>query len=330
MEALRKSGAAGSHRDKKKEMKLGKVKHKGKTMDESIYTNPAGGELSKIGRILMDKSVTVKDDALSNVLGRVGDELTRYGDPGGATSIDELCKKARCTKEQLMKMMKWAQQQNDVLDKVKDPDPKPDDEDDDDKKESMASETSIGHVDDERHMIRKELYQAAKYAKELFEMLEDLPEDSDFPHWWQSKVTKSLQMLSKAKHYLENELAVPDQNTDESGIMYKAGVKKYGKDGMQKIQSAAGKGASAEEIGAIKDKHNKKKTESVAPVSKALLESVGKEITEEEFDTLAEKQDACYHKVKSRYKVWPSAYASGALVQCRKKGAKNWGNKSKK
>jgi len=45
---------------------------------------------------------------------------------------------------------------------------------------------------------------------------------------------------------------------------------------------------------------------------------------------LAEKQDACYHKVKSRYKVWPSAYASGALVQCRKKGADNWGNSGKK
>tara|TARA_Y100000114_G_C11748646_1_gene323016 strand:+ start:1130 stop:1699 length:570 start_codon:yes stop_codon:yes gene_type:complete len=42
------------------------------------------------------------------------------------------------------------------------------------------------------------------------------------------------------------------------------------------------------------------------------------------------KKDACYHKVKSRYKVWPSAYASGALVRCRKVGAKNWGNKSKK
>ena len=41
------------------------------------------------------------------------------------------------------------------------------------------------------------------------------------------------------------------------------------------------------------------------------------------------KKDACYHKVKSRYKVWPSAYASGALVKCRKVGAKNWGNKSK-
>ena len=42
------------------------------------------------------------------------------------------------------------------------------------------------------------------------------------------------------------------------------------------------------------------------------------------------KKDACYHKVKSRYKVWPSAYASGALTKCRKVGAKNWGNKSKK
>ena len=62
---------------------------------------------------------------------------------------------------------------------------------------------------------------------------------------------------------------------------------------------------------------------------------------EEEIDELDEKKkrkkkkkksgkkDACYHKVKSRYKVWPSAYASGALVKCRKVGAKNWGNSKK-
>ena len=41
------------------------------------------------------------------------------------------------------------------------------------------------------------------------------------------------------------------------------------------------------------------------------------------------KKDACYHKVKSRYTKWPSAYASGALVKCRKVGAANWGTKSK-
>jgi len=222
MEALRKSGAAGSHRDKKKEMKTGKLKHKGKTMDESIYTNPAGGELSKLGRILMDKAATTKDDALSNVLGRVGDELTRYGDPGGASSIQELLKKTKVSQEQLEKLMKWASQQEDTsLSKIKDPDPSPDDEDDDDDemKDSIETETSIGHVDDERHMIRKELFQAAKYAKELFKMLENLPEDSDFPHWWQSKVSKSLQMLSKAKHYLENELAVPEATQEEQDNM---------------------------------------------------------------------------------------------------------------
>ena len=40
------------------------------------------------------------------------------------------------------------------------------------------------------------------------------------------------------------------------------------------------------------------------------------------------KKDACYNKVKSRYSVWPSAYASGALVKCRKVGADNWGTKT--
>ena len=40
------------------------------------------------------------------------------------------------------------------------------------------------------------------------------------------------------------------------------------------------------------------------------------------------KKDACYNKVKSRYDVWPSAYASGALVKCRKVGVDNWGTKS--
>ena len=45
---------------------------------------------------------------------------------------------------------------------------------------------------------------------------------------------------------------------------------------------------------------------------------------------LTEEKDACYHKVKSRYAVCPSADASGALVKCRKAGADNWGNKTKK
>ena len=66
--------------------------------------------------------------------------------------------------------------------------------------------------------------------------------------------------------------------------------------------------------------------DAVKNMKESVTESVA--ITEEEFDEQAGKKDACYHKVKSRYKVWPSAYASGALVKCRKVGASNWGNKS--
>ena len=60
-------------------------------------------------------------------------------------------------------------------------------------------------------------------------------------------------------------------------------------------------------------------------------------VKEETFNEAEDKKtkgsgtkDACYTKVKSRYSVWPSAYASGALVKCRKVGAANWGNSTKK
>tara|TARA_R100001510_G_C7650640_1_gene208173 strand:- start:796 stop:1002 length:207 start_codon:yes stop_codon:yes gene_type:complete len=61
-----------------------------------------------------------------------------------------------------------------------------------------------------------------------------------------------------------------------------------------------------------------------------ILKAKKKKLRRRRTQRSGKKQDACYYKVRSRYKKWPSAYASGALVQCRKVGAKNWGNKSKK
>ena len=224
--------------------------------ERSAYTNPAGGELARIGRILMDKAATTKDDALSNVLGRVGDELTMYGDSGGAQSMEELIKRTNVKKEHLMKLIKWAKEQTDTSQsKVKDPTDAPTDESGimykagvkkygkdgmtaiqsaagkgasaeeigrikdkhNKKKESIETEsTPIGHTDDERNMLRKNLYQLAVYAKETFGMLENLPADADFPHWWQAKVVNSLALMSKAKHYLENEINVPDVDGDRT------------------------------------------------------------------------------------------------------------------
>ena len=65
-------------------------------------------------------------------------------------------------------------------------------------------------------------------------------------------------------------------------------------------------------------------------IKKLLKEQLSQEVDEAKKKKKKKaKRDACYHKVKSRYKVWPSAYASGALVKCRKVGAKNWGNSTK-
>ena len=33
-------------------------------------------------------------------------------------------------------------------------------------------------------------------------------------------------------------------------------------------------------------------------------------------------KDACYHKAKAKYRVFPSAYASGYIAKCRKRGGK--------
>ena len=63
-----------------------------------------------------------------------------------------------------------------------------------------------------------------------------------------------------------------------------------------------------------------------------------KQIIKEEIEAVLSedddvKKDACYDKVKAVYSKkgnWPSAYASGALVQCREKGAANWGEGGKK
>jgi hypothetical protein len=34
------------------------------------------------------------------------------------------------------------------------------------------------------------------------------------------------------------------------------------------------------------------------------------------------KKDRCYYKAKAKYRVFPSAYASGYIAKCRKKGGK--------
>ena len=57
-------------------------------------------------------------------------------------------------------------------------------------------------------MLKADLYRIAKYASELYKMLDaydDMPNDVDFPHWWQARVIKARDLMVGAKHYLDGE-----------------------------------------------------------------------------------------------------------------------------
>ena len=126
----------------------------------------------------------------------------------------------------------------------------------------------------------------------------------------------------------------------------KASVSKIrgsGKKHAHKIQAAVAMEQRAREMGKtsqaavyrayinkMKKKTKAKNEEMRENIMNFSKEQIQEMILEEYCEILSEKKDACYHKVKARYDVWPSAYASGALVKCRKVGAANWGNKSKK
>lgn len=77
---------------------------------------------------------------------------------------------------------------------------------------SMATEDlDLGHQDNEPHMLKADLYRIGKYAMELYQMVDDFEGQGevDFPHWWQSKIIKSKDMLVSAKHYLDFEIKEP-------------------------------------------------------------------------------------------------------------------------
>jgi hypothetical protein len=153
-----------------------------------------------------------------------------------------------------------------------------------------------------------------------------------------------------SKYGPENIMSAIDQVADWAGDVDEIGssdVNEWVQQVIRMVQTRAGEGLGeaanpAQQAAiAIAKKKEQDINEDIERYVEALSRA-GYEITEAatmcpecggpayEDKMLAEKQDACYHKVKSRYKVWPSAYASGALVRCRKAGAKNWGNKSKK
>jgi hypothetical protein len=79
------------------------------------------------------------------------------------------------------------------------------------KESSVNEDLDLGHEDDEPHMIKGELYRIGKYAMELYQMVDGFEGkgEVDFPAWWQSKITTSMNNMVSAKHYLDFETKEP-------------------------------------------------------------------------------------------------------------------------
>jgi len=141
-----------------------------------------------------------------------------------------------------------------------------------------------------------------------------------YPNCVKKKATRKEEVELEERHYGSSVNKIPGE-LDKAVNMHKSQAKRL-RDS-EEVKKDAGKAANA--VPGQLDKavalHTKQaKTLRKAGISEA-SDKKGKG---------SGTKDACYHKVKSRYSVWPSAYASGALVKCRKVGAANWGNSSKK
>ena len=129
--------------------------------------------------------------------------------------------------------------------------------------------------------------------------------------------------LNKARG-LSNSYELDGEVIDEA----KYGTKKGRKALAKKIRKGEDVGKPGSGFDKIVDKASKKygKERAKKIAAAAMWKNLANSYEPE--NDMVEEKDACYKKVKSRYKIWPSAYASGALVKCRKVGAANWGNKS--
>ena len=75
-------------------------------------------------------------------------------------------------------------------------------------KKMNEGDLDVGHQDDEPRMLKKDIYNMGKYAMEIYKKLDrydDMEGEVDFPHWWQSKLTKAKSMLQSAYDYLDGE-----------------------------------------------------------------------------------------------------------------------------
>ena len=198
------------------------------------------------------------------------------------------------------------------------------------KKKKMSEEKK----DHEYSMARSELKTVTNAVKRLQKKMGKKGE-GNLQAWVQSKITKAADYIDTAADYVTNEGTDGIKAKDYKGRLDKwfddggwvqTGGKYDGKPcAKQPGQTTKPYCRDPDDRASMdKEERNKRAAKKRREDPNPNRSGKAKMVTQES----AGEKDACYKKVKSRYKVWPSAYASGALVKCRKVGAANWGNKS--
>ena len=209
------------------------------------------------------------------------------------------------------------------------------------KDHTLAMDIALQHLDEipDYYTRLKKMEASAKKEHKKFKDV-NINEAGSLHHWFQGSKSKDGKpgWVQSDGSPCANEPGETKAPKCFSSARLSA-LKRKGKKGESLIRSAVNRkrqkdSAQQQKSGAAKPTNvptfakGRKSKDYVKP-EPGLKETM--EIQEAQKDTPSKgkgTKDACYSKVKSRYDVWPSAYASGALVKCRKVGADNWGNKS--
>ena len=107
---------------------------------DNFDMSPQQRKLANLGRVLMDQATTTKDDALSNVMAKVGNELTNFGATFGPKNLDDLVKKTDTPAPVVKKLIAYADKIMTAQTNLKK------DQDDGGLNDSMYETTSAGSV----------------------------------------------------------------------------------------------------------------------------------------------------------------------------------------
>jgi len=208
---LNKFNKPATHKDKKQAMKRGEQKHKGKAMQFEAEKD-SGSDLAKIGRILMDKAVTQKDENLSNVMARLGNELTMYGTNTGARTPEQLEDRAELPMEMIEKLVDYASKfADDPAIKSQDAEDMLDDEEEDDFGDDEEKIVDVGDADEDDEETKEALGDNKKKGIAVMQMLDAIVRDK------QAKDVKFMDGKSKVDMFTASAVtkvfdALNDQN----------------------------------------------------------------------------------------------------------------------